>query len=228
MLTQQNTNAIAQNKNFALVAEKIDELNAGEIEIALKKGELYRQQRQRLSVAGFKLWLNQNGFTFAIAAKYMNLAKTFGKFSPQCIGKIALSTLFALCQPKYKKLVSKLRGFAWTEAKIATAMQQEREIYQALKPKEAPKTGLKSVPTGGRAYQFPLLHNDEAIAKLLKLLKNRNITPVQLLVLAIANLFEQTLGDGRKQLYTGNRETSANNGRGIQKAKGAIATLNSC
>ena len=193
MLTQQNTDAIAFGKKFDRIAQKIDELNAQEIEIALKKGELYSQRRRSMSRDGFKIWLNQNGFTGAIAAKYINLAKTFVNFSPQCIGKIALSTLFALCQPKYKKLVCKLRGFAWTEAKIQAAMQQERETQKAEREQQpnVPKTRLISVPTGGRAFQFPLLHNDEAIAKLLQILENRNITPVQLLIEAIALLFEK-------------------------------------
>ena len=193
MVAQQLTAAIAKDKNFDRIAQKIDELNAQEIEIALNKGAIYWQRRRSMSRDGFKIWLNQNGFTGAIAAKYINLAKTFVNFSPQCIGKIALSTLFALCQPKYKKLVCKLRGFAWTEAKIQAAMQQERETEKAEREQQpnVPTTGLISVPTGGRAFQFPLLHNDEAIAKLLQILENRNITPVQLLVLAIALLFEK-------------------------------------
>ncbi len=193
MVAQQNTAAIAFGKNLDRIAQKIDELNAQEIEIALKKGALYSQRRRSMSRDGFKIWLNQNGFTGAIAAKYINLAKTFVNFSPQCIGKIALSTLFALCQPKYKKLVCKLRGFAWTEAEIQAAMQQERESQKAEREQQpvAPKTGLLCVPSGGRAFQFPLLHDDEAIAKLLQILENRHITPVQLLVLAIALLYEK-------------------------------------
>ncbi|HCF28695.1 MAG TPA: hypothetical protein DEV81_16160 [Cyanobacteria bacterium UBA11049] len=193
MVAQQNTAAIAYDKNFDRIAQKIDELNAQEVEIALKKGVLYSQRRRSMSRDGFKIWLTQNGFTGAIAAKYINLAKTFVNFSLECIGKIALSTLFALCQPKYKKLVCKLRGFAWTEAKIQAAMQQERETQKAETEQQpaAPKTGLIGVPSSGRAFQFPLLHDDEAIAKLLQILENRNITPVQLLIEAIALLFEK-------------------------------------
>lgn len=192
MVAQQLNAAIAYDKNFDRIAEKINELNAQEIEIALNKGALYWQRRRSMSRDGFKIWLTRNGFTGAIAAKYINLAKTFVNFSLECIGKIALSTLLALCQPKYKKLVCKLRGFAWTEEKIQAAMQQERETQKTESQQPvAPKTGLISVPTGGRAYQFPLLHDDEAIAKLLKILENRNITPVQLLGEAIALLFEK-------------------------------------
>ena len=87
MLAQQNTTAIALDKNFDRIAQKIDELNAQEIEIALNKGALYWQRRRSMSRDGFKIWLNQNGFTGAIAAKYINLAKTFVNFSPQCIDR---------------------------------------------------------------------------------------------------------------------------------------------
>lgn len=193
MVAQQNTAAIAYDKNFDRIAQKIDELNAQEIEIALNKGALYWQRRRIMSLEAYKIWLAQNGFTHAVAAKYITFVKEFANFSPQCIGKIALSTLFALCQPKYKKLVCKLRGFAWTETKIQAAMQQERETQKAEREQQrvATKTGLISVPRGGRAFQFPLLHDDEAIAKLLQILENQNITPVQLLVLAIALLFEK-------------------------------------
>ena len=108
MVAQQTAAAIAKDKNFDRIAQKIDELNAQEIEIALNKGALYWQRRRSMSRDGFKIWLSQNGFTHAVAAKYITFVKEFANFSPQCIGKIALSTLFALCQPKYKKLVCKL------------------------------------------------------------------------------------------------------------------------
>ncbi len=229
MLTQQNTAAIAFGKNFDRIAQKIDELNAQEIEIALNKGALYWQRRRSMSRDGFKIWLSQNGFTHAVAAKYITFVKEFANFSPQCIGKIALSTLFALCQPKYKKLVCKLRGFAWTEAKIQAAMQQERETQKAERAQQpvAPKTGLLGVPSGGRAFQFPLLHEDEAIAKLLQILENRNITPVQLLALAIALLFEKTAGvSGRNSYsqYAQAEKANISNVGSTQKARSAIAT----
>lgn len=70
-------------------------------------------------------------------------------------------------------------------------MAQEREQQKAEKPKRE-RTGLINLPSGGRAFQFPLLHEDETIAQVLRLLECReDLTPIQVLREAIALLFEQ-------------------------------------
>lgn len=101
------------------------------------------------------------------------------------IAWIDLATLFQLCQPRYKNLLEKLRSLpVWTDARVSELMQQWREVTRSPKPKTT--LGLINLPTGGRAFQFPLLHDDIAIASILKLLKEYCTTPIKLLRDAIA------------------------------------------
>jgi hypothetical protein len=59
------------------------------------------------------------------------------------------------------------------------------------KPKRE-RTGLVNLPCGGRAFQFPLLHDDKAIAQILRIQEYRQDTTLtHLAVEAIALLFEQ-------------------------------------
>lgn len=140
----------------------------------------------------FKVWLESIGKTAAEATKYAKLYQVFVNFPIEAIAQLSLSTLFALCQKRYQQLVAKLQQLPpQTEAQVQQLMAEQREQQKAEKPKRD-RSGLINIPSGGRAFQFPLLHDDKTIAKILRLLEYReDATLVQLIEEAIALLFER-------------------------------------
>lgn len=139
----------------------------------------------------FKIWLESIGKTAAEASKYAKLYLVFASFSIEALAQLSLSTLFALCQKRYQQLVAKLRSMGnCSEGMVIQLMAEEREQQKPEKPKRE-RTGLVNLPCGGRAFQFPLLHDDKAIAQILRIQEYRQDTTLtQLVVKAIALLFE--------------------------------------
>ncbi len=174
------------------IANRIHERNRRRIKDALADGCDYLRLSKILRGDTFKKELESIGKSAAEAMKYAKLYQVFAGFSIESLARVSLPTLFALCQKRYQQLVVKLRSLPpQTEVQIQQLMAQKREQQKADKPKRE-RSGLINLPSGGRAFQFPLLHDDEVIAKVLRLLEYReDLTPVQLLGEAIALLFEQ-------------------------------------
>lgn len=216
-------------------AAKIRLIELGKIREAIVEGEYYWQKKQNFKkLKDFKHWLEQQGFTWRDACKHIKLYETFAKFPLEQIGWLSLDTLSALCQPKYKQLLEQLRLLPrWIDSKIQELMKAFRNQQKIEKPKRD-AGGLINLPSGGRAFQFPLLHDDGAIAKVLRLLECRkDVTPVQLLGEAIALLFEREERDLRckeehlkdYKMGTTSLKYWQHNARVLQRARGGgIAT----
>lgn len=204
------------------IVNQIQERNRRRIEDALADGCDYLRLKKIMQGDTFKVWLKSIGKTAAEATKYAKLYQVFALFSIESLAKVSLPTLFALCQKRYQQLVVKLRSLpAQTEVQMQQLMAEEREQQEAQKMQrgvasqmilpdtEQPKRdqrGLINLPSGLRAFQFPLLHNDEIITKILRLLEYReDILPIQLLGEAIALLFdrEERARRQKEHLYQG-------------------------
>lgn len=214
------------------IASRIQERNRRRILDALADGCDYLRMKKLMRGDTFKIWLESIGKTAAEAMKYAKLYQVFADFSIEAIAQLSLSTLFALCQKRYQQLVAKLRSLPpCTEKLVQQLMAEEREQQKVEKPKRD-CSGLINLPSGGRAFQFPLLHDDETIAKMLRLLEYReDATLVQLLGEAIALLFEKEDRLHRSQEHLKGYKMGArslkdwqHNARVLQRAKGAIAT----
>jgi hypothetical protein len=189
-----NPAAIASNKNSFQsrdINERIRQRDRLIVENALAQGCDYWQMSASMPKLTFKTWLESQGKTLAEAKKFMRLFETFRDFAIEKIERISLTTLFALTQKRYQQLVSRLWGLpATNEKQISELMAEERKKQQQEKPQRDVR-GLVNLPSGGRAFQFPLLHDDEAIARLLQVLQHWGLTPQQLLIEAIATLHSQ-------------------------------------
>lgn len=186
---EEQADAIAPDFNPPIdpIAARLRLNNRLRVQDALTDGELFWQKRQDFKLLkDFKVWLIEQGFTWKNVCKYIKLYETFASFELTQIAWVDLSTLFQLCQPRYKELLEKLRSLSvWTDARVSELMQEWREVTKKTKAKTTP--GLINLPTGGRAFQFPLLHDDKTIADILKLLNERCVTPIALLKNAIAS-----------------------------------------
>lgn len=184
------------------IADRIQERNRRRILDALADGCDYLKAKKLMgSRDTFKFWLESIGKTAAEAMKYVKLYQIFVDFPIEAIAKVSLPTLFALCQKRYQQLVAKLRLLPpQTEAQVQQMMAEEQELQKSEKPKRD-RMGLINLPSGGRAFQFPLLHEDETITQVLRLLEQReDATPVGLLREAIALLCDR---EERTQQRTG-------------------------
>lgn len=176
------------------IAATIRLIKLGKVREALVEGKYYWDKRQNFKkLKDFKAWLEQQGFTWKDACKHIKLYETFAKFSLEQIGWLSLDTLFALCQPKYLRLVEQLHcGTRWIDTKIQELMKVCRQQQKKLEKPKRERTGLVNLACGGRAFQFPLLHDDKAIAQILRIQEYRqDATLTQLAAEAIALLFEQ-------------------------------------
>jgi len=192
MLAQTNPAAIASNKNSFRsrdINERIRQRDRLIVENALAQGCDYWQMSKAMPKQTFKTWLESQGKTLAEAKKYMRLFETFRDFAIEKIERISLSTLFALTQKRYQQLLSKLWGIpAANEKQISELMAEARKKQQQDSALQRDVRGLVNLPSGGRAFQFPLLHDDEVIARLLQVLEDWGLTARQLLIEAISTL----------------------------------------
>lgn len=195
-----NETAIAKvNKTIAQkapaadgIAARIRQRNRWRIKEALEDGEEFRQLKQQMGAKKFRQWVEKEEFNYSATLKSIKLYETFAGFSLDRIECLDLSTLFTLCQLKYRELLEKLRQQSlsersqskWTEAEIQEQMKQVRSQKKAAKPQPQPEevgTGWRRVPGGGRALQLPLLHIDWLGALIEKVRKIENLTLVQLI-----------------------------------------------
>lgn len=202
MNSTQYSTTIATNSSNCKgdIASRIQDRNRRRILDALADGCDYLKMKKLMRGKDtFKFWLESIGKTAAEAMKYVKLYQIFVDFPIEAIAQLSLPTLFALCQKRYQQLVAKLRSRSvsfgeslppQTEAQVQQMMAEEREQQKVEKPKRD-RTGLINLPSGGRAFQFPLLHEDETIAQVLRLLEQRDDATLQVLREAIALLFEQ-------------------------------------
>jgi len=185
-----NPAAIASPKNSAAIADVNKRIRQGDraiVEAAMSLGCDYWRMLKQMPKETFKAWLESQGKTLAEAKKLIRLFETFRDFALEKIERISLTTLFALTQKRYKQLLARLWELpASNEVQVQQLMAQERQ-KQEEKP-ERNLSGLVNLPTGGRAFQFPFLHDDRAICQLLQILDNWELTPRQLLIEAIALL----------------------------------------
>ena len=153
----------------------------------MSQGCDYWRLSKAMPIETFKAWLEQEGKTLAEAKKLIRLFETFRDFAIEKIERISLTTLFALTQQRYKQLLSQLwEREASNEAQVRQMMAAERERQAEGRPKRDP-SGLVNLPSGGRAFQFPLLHDDQnnVISQLLQIIENWQLTPRQILIEAI-------------------------------------------
>ncbi|NHC33522.1 hypothetical protein [Scytonema millei] len=192
MLAQTNPAAIASNKNSLKsrdINERIRQRDRLIVENALAQGYDYWQMSKAMPKDTFKAWLESQGKTLAEAKKFIRLFETFRDFAIEKIERISLTTLFALTQKRYQQLVSRLWGLpATNEKQVSELMAEERKKQQQDSTPTRDVRGLVNLPSGGRAFQFPLLHDDETIARLLQVLQDWGLTPQQLLIEAIVTL----------------------------------------
>lgn len=201
MLAQTNSPAIASDKNSLAnsqkaaksydIAERIRQRDRLIVENALAQGCDYWRMAKAMPKETFKAWLDSQGKTLAEAKKLIRLFETFGDFAIEKIERISLTTLFALTQKRYLALVGKLWGLPrCSEKQVQELMTAERVKQKRQLPKRDTR-GLMNLPSGGRAFQFPLLHHDLTIARILAVLQHGELTPQQLLIEAIALLHEK-------------------------------------
>lgn len=190
MLAQPNPAAIASEKNFApnpqILPEPADPIaarmrlnNRFRIQEAIADGEIFWQKQQDFKrLKDYKDWLTAQGFTWKNVCKYIKLYETFASFPLNQIAWVDLTTLFGLCQPRYKELLETLRSVSvWTDAQVQELMQQSREAIKKEKPRIVePGTAWRQLPGGGRGYQLPMLHVDWLGALIERALTIRNQT----------------------------------------------------
>ncbi|MDV2990741.1 MAG: hypothetical protein N4J56_000395 [Chroococcidiopsis sp. SAG 2025] len=171
-----NPAAIASNKNSFPsrdINERIRQRDHLIIENALAQGCDYWQMSKAMPKDTFKAWLESQGKTLTEAKKFIRLFETFRDFAIEKIERISLTTLFALTQKRYQQLVSRLWGLpATNENQVAELMAEARKQQQQDSTPTRDVRGLVNLPSGGRAFQFPLLHDDETIARLLQVLQD--------------------------------------------------------
>ena len=167
------------------VAAKIRQRNRWRIKEALEDGEELWRQKQQMGAKKFKQWVEKEEFNYTAISKFIKLYEIFASFPLERIEWSDLNTLFSLCQPRYRELLEKLRSLPkWTEAKIQSLMKQVRSQKKAEKPQpqtEEVGTGWRRLPSGGRALQLPLLHEDWLSALIEKVRCLKNITLTQLI-----------------------------------------------
>lgn len=165
------------------IAARLRLNNRFRINEAIADGEIYWQYKQNFKkLKDFKIWLEEQHFTWKNAAKYIKLYETFASFPLDQIAWVDLQTLFQLCQPRYKGLLQQLQSIAvWTDVRVRELMQQWCDKHKKERSQnEEPGTGWRQLPGGGRGYQLPMLHIDWLGVLIERARKIRNQTIVQL------------------------------------------------
>lgn len=180
------------------VAARLRLNNSWRVREYLSDGELYFQKKLCFKkLKEFKNWLEEQGFTWKNACKFLKMYETFAEFPLEQIEWVDPNTLFQLMQPRYKELLEQLRSLPkWVDSKVNELMQAFRERSKATKlmvergPKsQRRESGWIQVPGGGRAFKLPLLHDEETGMKIMHLMEEKNKTVGQVIKEAIAMLY---------------------------------------
>ena len=175
------------------IAAKLRLNNSWRIREGLNAGELYFQKKQSFKkLKEFKKWLEEQGFTWKNACKFLKMYETFAEFSLEQIEWVDINTLFQLMQPRYKELLEQLRKLPkWIYSQVVELMQQFRELKKENAPKPQPEEGgWIRFPVGVRAFKLPLLYDEETGIKILQLVKLKNSSIRQIIKEAIAMLLK--------------------------------------
>lgn len=173
------------------IAARLRANNQWRVRESIVDGEAYWQEKQSFKkLKDFKNWLTAQGFSWAIACKFIKLYETFAGFAIEQIGWVHPSILFTLTQPKYRPLLEQLRSLpTWTDCAVHDAIKTFNSAHQREKLKsqtdreqpQEPGTGWRQVPGGGRAYQLPLLHEDWLGTLIERIRQIRNQTLAQII-----------------------------------------------
>ncbi len=165
------------------IAAQLRSMNRWQVKEDLLRGEIYWQQRQSFKrLKGFKAWLEQQGFAWKSACKYLKLYETFSNFPLEQIEWVDTDTLLTLLQPRYRELLEQLRSLPkWTDSKVQELMKSVREKVSKPKPLAEPGTGWRQLPGGGRGYQLPLLHENWIGTLFEQVREIKNCTAAQLI-----------------------------------------------
>lgn len=153
------------------------------IEQAFIMGQALSQMKQDFKRSEYQIFLEQPGWTFAKANKYIKLNKTFEGFSLNQLSCISLDTLFTLCGSRYQQLVAKLRETPELTQKLVEQLMKECRPARKL---QIPVTGWKRNPSGGGRHYQIVLHDEETGIKIEQIAQEQRVLPQRIIKEAMA------------------------------------------
>ena len=198
------------------VAAKIRMIKYHQVREAIAEGEYFWQVKQSFKkLKDFKVWLEQEGFTWKDACRHLKLYEIFASFPLEQIGWLSLNTLYSLCQPKYRELLAQLRSLPkWIDAKVCEMMRRVRSyrsasdsnspmktVREAAKksrrsPEPTPVSGWKRMPKGGGRYYAVSLHDDKLGSLIQQYADRKNWLPSKVIEEAVLSLCQLQPLDG--------------------------------
>lgn len=151
------------------------------IESAFQQGRQLAEAKRLFTSFEYKCFLGKLGWSMSWATKLVRVVQTFGDMGTFALRLVTLETLKALCIPKYREIVERMRGR--TDLTDIMVRKWMKEIKPPQKPKKeiAPKEeGWQRTADGARCFQIAPIHNDEIGLHLSHLAKVENLLPHQL------------------------------------------------
>ena len=158
--------------------------------------------KQRLSSQEYKQLLQEQGWQ-GEEKKYLKLATTFDKFSPQDLVNIEPDTIFRLAKnnKKYQDVIEQLSDLPQVTQKAVRELinQQRREFKQ---PKSEKLSIWRRTRNGGRYCQIPPIHEEDERTgvTLQRMMDKEGLLPQQIVAEAIS--LRQALKEGRLIMVT--------------------------
>ena len=158
--------------------------------------------KQRLSRKEYKQLLQEQGWQ-GEEKKYLKLATTFDKFSPQDLANIEPDTIFRLAKnnKKYQDVIDQLSDLPQvTQEAVRELIKQQRQEFKQPKPEKL--SIWRRTPNGGRYCQIPPIHEEDERTgvTLQKMIDEEGLLPQQIVAEAIS--LRQALKEGRLIMVT--------------------------
>lgn len=151
------------------------------IESAFQQGRQLAEAKRLFTRFEYKCFLGKIGWSMPWVTKLIKVAQTFGDMGARHLRLVTLETLKALCVPKYREIVERMRGR--TDLTDILVRQWMKEVKPPQKPKKEPvskEEGWQRTADGARCFQIAPIHNDEIGLHLSHLAKVENLLPHQL------------------------------------------------
>jgi len=162
------------------------------------------KQKLELSRKAYKKLIKEWGWEKE-DKKYLKVAKTFEKFSPDDLAEIEPNTLFLLSNQnkKYAPVIEQILDIgSITQEKVRELIKQQRKP-KPIKPEKA--TIWRTSKNGGRYCQVPPIHDQAAGVVLQKMMDEEGLTAQQIIAEALE--LRQAIKEGRLNFESQSRET---------------------